>query len=510
MLQFAQSIWLWAVAGIIVPVIIHLWNVKEGKTLKVGSIAFLAESAKSHAKSFKLSELLLLLLRCLLLIVLALLIAGPYFTKQSDNRNEKGWLLINKNDVHEVYKKFQPTIDALIKAGYTFHYFNSGFKEDQLAEVVKLPADTTKQSTISYWTLLKELDQKVDSKLPVHLFTDNSFIKFSGDRPAVSMNLNWHTYTSGDTTLTCIKKAYKISDDRIRLIISTSSPAGTYYSHQNISTANTSNKFYLKMIDGRLNVTLSDTVRTACHHPVEVDTSTIFIIIYSGKNTEDANYLRAAVNAVKDFTKYKIKVLVVNDLQRIPAHYNWLFWLSEETISTSFLRNNVFLYEKGKVSNQHAVIIPNNKVSSFATDDILLYKSIGAGVNNSIFYKTIWENGFSAPVLKVQKKNGLIYRFYSRFNPQWNDLVWSNQFPEIIYNLIFPEEENSLLADASDKRILDSTQIQPTIIASESFRQKQDLTAKKDLSKIGWIIAFVLFFLERILAHQLKKEEVYG
>ena len=59
-MQFVQSIWLWAITGIAVPIVIHLWNVKQGKTFKVGSILFVTETARSYATSLKISELLLL------------------------------------------------------------------------------------------------------------------------------------------------------------------------------------------------------------------------------------------------------------------------------------------------------------------------------------------------------------------------------------------------------------------------------------------------------------------
>src|SRR5471030_327127 len=98
-MQFVQSIWLWAMAGIAVPLFIHLWNLKKGKTRKVGSIAFLMESARSHAKSLRISEWLLLLLRCLLLIVLAVLLTDPFIETQDTIAKQKGWLLIEKQEV---------------------------------------------------------------------------------------------------------------------------------------------------------------------------------------------------------------------------------------------------------------------------------------------------------------------------------------------------------------------------------------------------------------------------
>src|SRR5216684_1533812 len=97
-------------AGIIVPVAIHLWNNKQGKVLAIGSIAFLEKTSRRKARSRKLSEWGLLLLRCLLLILLSLLLAGPFWKSTSSAEGKKGWVLGG-----EGVKGYRPTIDSLIK-----------------------------------------------------------------------------------------------------------------------------------------------------------------------------------------------------------------------------------------------------------------------------------------------------------------------------------------------------------------------------------------------------------
>ncbi|MBC7652345.1 MAG: BatA domain-containing protein, partial [Deinococcales bacterium] len=106
MLNVLQPIWLWAIAGIIIPVIIHLWHIKQGKSLKVGSVIFLQESSKQQSSSLKISDWLLLLLRCLLIILLAILLAKPQWQQALQTNKQKGWLLINNTDFSETYKHF--------------------------------------------------------------------------------------------------------------------------------------------------------------------------------------------------------------------------------------------------------------------------------------------------------------------------------------------------------------------------------------------------------------------
>src|SRR5476651_1205398 len=101
-----SPIWLFALAAIGIPVIIHLWNIRQGKTLKVGSIALFTQSSPKSSRSFKLMDVLLLLLRCLLLILLAILLAMPLWQQHLQNTKAKGWLLIPKEHLTQAYQHF--------------------------------------------------------------------------------------------------------------------------------------------------------------------------------------------------------------------------------------------------------------------------------------------------------------------------------------------------------------------------------------------------------------------
>lgn len=503
MLQFIQSIWLWAAAAIIVPVIIHLWNVKRGKTLKVGSIALFAESAQSHASSVKLSQLLLLLLRCLLLIVLAMLLAKPFYVRRLNAQKEKGWILIEKQHVHEAYNNFKQTIDPLIKSGYSFHYFTDGFKEANLENLLKLREDTGKEPDISYWALLKALDQIVPPELPVYLFTGNSINRFGGSRPRLGLHLNWKTFTPRDSTAVWLEKAYATAPDSIHVITGNSSAAGTYFTHHNIAATGVTDAFTVKTADGKTFVAnkLSDNV-------VGADIGVLSITIYTEKYTTDAAYLIAAINAIKDFTGYRIKVSLVNNVQHIPDQSSWLFWLADDTIPVSKIKSNVFVYEKGKVANVHAQLLTDDRLAVTENEDIFLYRLIQHNPLRKNVDQTIWADGFGDAILSV-KKPGNIYHFYSRFDPQWNDLTWSRQFPQLIFNLLF-NHKNQVSINGADKRIIDTVQIQPVIDTKKIFLHKSNPADAHDLSKIFWMIGLALFVAERMLSFNTNREAANG
>src|SRR6056297_2328647 len=82
---FANPSFLWALLGLAVPVAIHLWSKKEGKTIKVGSIKFLHESESRKSSSIKLNEFWLLLLRMLLVTILVFILAEPNLNYKNEN-----------------------------------------------------------------------------------------------------------------------------------------------------------------------------------------------------------------------------------------------------------------------------------------------------------------------------------------------------------------------------------------------------------------------------------------
>ena len=96
-----------------------------------------------------------------------------------------------------------------------------------------------------------------------------------------------------------------------------------------------------------------------------------------------------------------------------------------------------------------------------------------------------------------------MYHFYSRFNPQWNDLVWSDAFPKILLQLIFEDEINNINKTQPDVRTIDAQQIQPEFV---NDLQKKIPTTTSELSTFFWVIIFLLFCAERIVSFKTRSK----
>lgn len=483
--------WMFSAAGIIVPVIIHLWNRKQGKTLKVGSISLLTENYKQQAKNIELRERLLLLLRSLIILLLAFLLSGPAWVKQLDPGKNQGWVVIEKQNLSEAYASFKPLIDSLLEKKYEFHYFDERFSKTELPKGLAEKTDSL-PGNYSYWTLLENLDQQVPSTLPVYLFTANGLKRFSGTRPELAMNLQWYTYTPKDSILEQVTKAYMTGKDSVRLVLATSRPSGTNYSFQNIPFTGVT---VPRSVGNNISVANTN------NDQIAVDTTTLKITVFTDKYFKDAVYVKAALDAIRKFNGRKVNISLINKSVEITAGQDWLFWLSDQPLKLSGAKN-VFTYQTGKSENRASFI---NTTSDGAGNEYLPLNKRISEQDSTGATQSIWRDGFGEPLLTREESGSTIYRFYSRFDPAWNDLTWHDAFPRMMFNLLYNDPAS---ANATDNRNMDEQQALPVFNSAPAATEKVKFTESYDLSQAFWLAALLLFFIERLISFRAKTKKV--
>ena len=82
-MDFAHPTW-WALAGLAVPLIIHLLSKREKHVVAFGSIRFLDDLGSESARSIQLSQYALLFIRLLIVGVVGALIAQPFLHKDEE------------------------------------------------------------------------------------------------------------------------------------------------------------------------------------------------------------------------------------------------------------------------------------------------------------------------------------------------------------------------------------------------------------------------------------------
>jgi NADH:ubiquinone oxidoreductase subunit len=499
--QFLNPIWLFAIAAISIPVVIHLWNIRRGKTLKVGSIALVTAAAQKSSRSFKLNEVLLFILRCLFLLILAFLLATPFLRRNHATAKTKGWVLIPKANLKETCKNLKFIVDSLAKIGYEFHFFDEGFKSFELNKVLNDSLLKDKPEVKNYWNLVAKLNEKLPSNIPVYLLTPNQAKYFNGNKPSVSLNLHWLTYTAADSVATWIESAWFTGNNSIKVIKGNSGPSGTYFTNYVIqSDGDPKSPFIVNVNHGRPVISL----KTAPEKHTPIDTGTLRIAIYSDKYSVDEKYLGAALQTIIDFTQRKIIVKKYADAAQIPAKQDWLFWLSDKPVDANMLNKaaHVLNYQSGKVSTEFSAIKTKGSFTLSGDSEVpAIYKLVK---NEAINGQAIWVDGYGNPVLtQEQSPQTTRYHFYSHFNPAWNDLVWSDSFPKLLLRLVLYGSDNELIK-SNDLTKVDHRQMMPNIIWSAKKVDNNKVNEQTDLSHYFWLMLIAVFIAERWLAHKNK------
>jgi hypothetical protein len=424
-------------AGIVFPVLLHLWNDRQGKVLSVGSVALLEKRSPRQTWSRRLSEWWLLLLRCLLLMALALLLAGPSW-KRGAGDPKKGWLLEERggDSLHK------PLIDSLLRVGYERHDWN---------------ADG------SYWDAFRAADKEAPEGIPFYIFTPGWASRFQGSRPSTDRSVHWYTYTPVDSVSHWIGGTWLVSPDSIRIAEGSSRPTGSSFSYRMAAA-------------GQLSVSVDS------QPPVSVDTAALRITIYAdADHIHDSRYLVAAVHALEQFVRRRVRLNITG---RMPGHglgkEDWLFWLSSQPAPDGVWASHVLQYEPGTGTDRH--------------------------------YETVWKEEDGRALLGRERTgHGVVYHFFSRFDPGWNRLVWNRSFPAMLGGLLFGEANRW---DSRDRRVLDPEQVMPAKSAGEMkvAARAGDRGAGEyarvggtgqgtlDLGPACWVLIVLLFILERVVS----------
>ena len=441
--------------------------------------------------SRRLSQRWLLLLRCVLLLALAALLAGPYWGQAGAGDARKGWVIeLGERDgvaagadaggevaggagaAQAGAAAYRLLIDSLVKAGYERHVL---------------------EDSVNYWDGFRVADRVAPAGIPFYIFTTGLAARFSGERPSTDRVVHWYTYTPADSVSHWVQGAWLSSPDSIRVLAGESRSTGSFYRWRSVAAT--------AGLGGIGPATGS----------VAVDTSILRITIYTEPAyRQDGRYVAAAVRALQSFTARRIQLLVTGSLPAMQkGDSGWLFWLSSRPLPAGAAAH-VLRYEQGKertVDTRIAGVELMKEVEATPADVAM----------------AVWRDGYGGGVLTLEEKaDDRVYHFYSHFDPDWNGLVWSRSFPLLLGRLLFGEDHDV----AEDRRVLDPEQIVPVrrgiaegrgVAAGEaaaraaalwaSVKGKDEaktITAVRgaiDLAPVLWILIVLLFILERVVSY---------
>ena len=235
-------------AGIVVPVAVHFWNDRRGKVLRIGSIVFLEGASQQMAWSRRLSQWWLLLVRCGLVMALALLLAGPYWVRRDSGK--KGWVLVDSTAM----TFYGGRVDSLVKAGWERHVLEGA----------------------DYWRAFRGADRMAPGGMEFYIFSSGLAGRFVGGRPVTNRMVHWEICAPKDSVYQWTEKAWSVTTDSARVVTGVSRGTGSIFQFETVE--------------------------------MKADTGVLYYTIYTDDvYKQDGRYLAAALRAVQEFTHRRLR-----------------------------------------------------------------------------------------------------------------------------------------------------------------------------------------------------------
>jgi hypothetical protein len=509
LIQLFNPFWLIALAGLIVPIAIHFWNRKPGRTLKVGSIRWLQEAASQRMSSIRLHDLWLLLLRMTVLSLLVLLLTQPRWLQAKEAARLK-WVLVSP-DVWQTESRSQIKgwVDSLRAQSFVLKSFSRDFPAISDQEWAAPVRSTSSQPASSYWSLLERLNQLQPAPAEVYLITGNQERHFSGERPEVTFPVTWITVPSTERSQ-WLYEAFRTQSDSLEIHWAESQATGTRYrtlrtGFPEQNTVITQAGFpEMRFIRNEKGAYLEAEGEYASQVSVQ-EVAQRLVIYASANRREDVRYLKAALQTWLEYSRRKYKLTITESRPKMPLQADWLFWLAEEDVPETLLQEmnqgmNIF---RDSPTNEKVYTEPVQMLIPGTAALINIYRqdtTVQAGV-------PIWKSNFGRSLLTFQPNGGGgWYQFSGRFHPNWNDLPKSPSFPQVMGSVLHPDTLRQ--THQRDVRIIEERQIQP-IRVSSTEQEPLAQPAFTDLRKMIGLLVLLLFGLERYFAQKRHKTVNY-
>lgn len=190
-MSFIEPFLLWGALAVVIPIAIHFWHQKQGKPLPWAASQWLVEKQQQQSRGLRLDNIWLMLLRCLLLSLLALLLAQPVLNGLTQTP------AIQK--VHLV----QPS--ASLAANFRFELSEAQKKGEQVLwatptpsavnEALALPDEAASFNPLTLQTAIQKLDTR---HVELHLYILNNQALTSV--PAITVPTRFRLHALRDTT----------------------------------------------------------------------------------------------------------------------------------------------------------------------------------------------------------------------------------------------------------------------------------------------------------------------
>lgn len=322
-----NPIWLWGLAGLVVPVTIHLLSRKDMRVIRLGSLRHLEDSVTRQAVRIQLNAYALLALRCLVIVLISVLLAGLFLNV---GNTQSKWLVVEPG--LETQAGWRSVIDSLKGEGYEVRMLEPGFPP--LASV------ENNHSTPDYWKLTEELARVHPDRCVV--ISRSRVSGFAGHRPDGLEGVSWLTSGADSTRFLLISK--RVTGDSVKARVGRSHGDGTSYETLSLSAAQAD-----ELSQAGETIAASNTEATTPGNNATTgalsETMNPIRVVLSGNGIDDGE--RRVIDA--SLAAIQRNSIIPVQFQQVPPsgdlQADWLIWLSADAPPVGVAPN---IIRKGK------------------------------------------------------------------------------------------------------------------------------------------------------------------
>lgn len=343
-MTFLNPTYLWALLGILVPIVIHLWNRKKVQTIKVGSIKMLTDSEPKHTSSIRPNEWWLLFLRILMIILLVFILVEPIF-KSKDNIEPLTYIiepeLLRLSSIEQLLDSIPLNAQRVMEKGFPK-------VEDYILPAVRRPVP-------KYWQMAQEMDNLPTDSIIV--FTNGLVSGIRGMRPTINQRINWIVMDTGEDTTGLIEAT--VDKDSIDLLSITSDSKSLKYSTTSIAMLNKE----IKINDSKDSIRINgDWIPLKVIKPLKV------LLVANDNLAKEVKYVRLAYKAVGKFLDRPIEINSVKKIDTLDLEaYATLVLLNKAKLENHPI--NTLIYRPDSLANQ-LVVQGDTKNTFFLTQPL--------------------------------------------------------------------------------------------------------------------------------------------
>jgi len=333
-MTFLNPTYLWTLLGLLIPIAIHLWSKKEGKTIKVGSIELLRESESKQTSSIKPNELWLLLLRLLIISLVVMILAEPQLKLKTEN--DAITYIIEPNLIKD--NKASSILNS-IGENHSIKLLTKGFPELESIDLDDLSTDTP-----NYWQLAK--DMETISSDSIIVYTEALISGFKGKRPIINKNIDWITISAEENNNPIPIRATRI-DNQVEVL--------------SMTTQDELTKFSKSLVDEN---SVDDNLEIIENNPIK-------ILLHSNEDfTTDSKFIEASFSAI---SKHLNRTIEVDTDENSNTKYDLIVWLDQQSPIPQTI-SKLLVYKFDELS--HNIIQESDKQNLFYLTTRLNTKNI--------------------------------------------------------------------------------------------------------------------------------------